>query len=179
ASRREYISTTLTSIIACIVPMIALLYIAILSVVKRYASRNPKAINKATGRRIDRYAPVAYMFLTFTSLAEVAFASWLILQWRFLENYPRLETLNGTRVLLFTSCWTTVISAIYTLLFVHPMWSKHPVSSVGTQAVWVFITWLLWIISSGMINASVPLLLVRGRCAGVVYCVQIQIMFGM
>ena len=78
----------------------------------------------------------------------------------------------------FSACWTTVTAAAYTILFIDPTWSTHPVASVGAQGIWVLFTWLLWIVSSGMINASVPSLLVKARCAGVAYCLQIQLMFG-
>ncbi|KAF8626117.1 hypothetical protein AX17_006612 [Amanita inopinata Kibby_2008] len=179
ASKTAYISTTITSIIACLLPLVALTYIAVLSWMYRRAGENPKALNKASGKHIQRYAPAAYTLLLCLSFIEIAFASWLLLQWRFHHNYPRIETRTGTSVLLFTACWTTITGGAYTLLFVHPTWSKHAVSSIGAQAIWVFVTWLLWIISSGIVNASVPSLLVKARCGDIIYCKQIQWMFAL
>ncbi|KAF8343539.1 hypothetical protein F5887DRAFT_1075661 [Amanita rubescens] len=176
-STTQYYSTTFTSIIACLVPLVALIYLAIFSWFYHRARQNPKAVNKASGRHIQRYAPAVYMYFVFLSLVEVAFGSWLLLQYHYNRNYPRLETRNGTAVLLFSACWTTVTAAAYTILFIDPTWSTHPVASVGAQGIWVLFTWLLWIVSSGMINASVPSLLVKARCAGVAYCLQIQLMF--
>ncbi|KAF8630181.1 hypothetical protein AX15_003060 [Amanita polypyramis BW_CC] len=177
SSKAQYYSTTFTSIIACLVPLVALLYLAVFSWFCHRVRQNPKALNKASGRLIQRCAPAAYMYLVCVSLIEIAFASWLLLQYRFNHNYPRVETRTGAAVLVFTACWTTITAGAYTFLFVHPTWSTHPITSVGAQAIWVFVTWLLWIISSGMINASVPSALVKARCTGVVYCHQIQLMF--
>jgi len=176
-SKTEYYSTTFTSIIACGVPLLVLVYIAAFLWVHHQARQNPKALNKASGRRVERYAPIVYLYLVCLSLVEVAFASWLLLQYRVNNNYPRLQTRMGTATLLFSACWTTVTAGAYAVLFVHPTWTSHPISSVGMQSIWVFITWLLWIVSSGMINASVPSALSKGRCEGIVYCRQIQWMF--
>ncbi|KAK2460253.1 hypothetical protein APHAL10511_007642 [Amanita phalloides] len=119
----------------------------------------------------------AYLYLVVISLVEAAFASWLLLQYHYNHNYPRVETRTGTYAILFSACWTTVTAGAYALLFIEPTWSTHSVASVGAQAIWVFFTWLSWIISSGLIDASVPSALVKARCAGVVYCLQIQLMF--
>jgi len=173
----QYYSTTFTSIIACLVPLVALIYLAIFSWFYHRAKQNPKPVNKASGRHIQRYAPAVYMYFVCLSLVEVAFSSWLLLQYHYNHNYPRVETRLGTIVLLFSACWTTVTAGAYALLFIDSTWSTRPVASVGAQAIWVFFTWLLWVVSSGMINASVPSVLVQARCAGVAYCLQIQLMF--
>ena len=53
----QYYSTTFTSIIACLVPLVALIYLAIFSWFYHRAKQNPKAVNKASGKHIQRYAP--------------------------------------------------------------------------------------------------------------------------
>lgn len=78
----------------------------------------------------------------------------------------------------FSASWTTLTAGAYSILFIHPTWSKHPLSSVGTQAIWVFVTLVLWIIGTGLLNGAVPSLLVRGQCYGIVYCGHIQSLFG-
>jgi len=179
SSRTAYLSSTITSLVACITPMIALMYLVVLSWVYRYSQRNPKPLNKASGVWLQRYAPWVYIFIVFSSLAEVSVASWLALQYRFHHNYPNLQTRNGTRFLLFSSCWTTATAAVYTLLFLHPVWSKHPVASIGAQAIWIIVTWIFWIVGAALINTGVPSLLVKGRCVGMVYCAQLSSLFGL
>ena len=83
----SYASTTLTSIIACATPMIALMFLAALSWIYRYSVQNPRPINKVSGYRLQRFAPcklrtnksfaskfrssVFYCFLVFIGMAEV------------------------------------------------------------------------------------------------------------
>ncbi|SRR6266576_5132339 len=89
AGTTQYYSTTFTSIIACLVPLVALIYLAIFSWFYHRARQNPKAVNKASGRHIQRYAPgmvffdvfcffstdaivAVYMYFVFLSLVEVS-----------------------------------------------------------------------------------------------------------
>lgn len=58
----QYYSTTFTSIIACLVPLVALIYLAIFSWFYHRARQNPKPVNKASGRHIQRYAPGMVFF---------------------------------------------------------------------------------------------------------------------
>jgi len=96
----------------------------------------------------------------------------------FYSKFLRLSLIFVPLKLRFAASWTTLTAGAYTLLFVHPTWSKHPVSSVGSQAIWTFITWLFWVVGSGILNGSVPNLLDRGTCGDVVYCAQIRGLFG-
>ena len=52
-----YTTTALTSILACAMPMMALIYLAGLSWVYRYSVENPRPINKVSGSRLQRFAP--------------------------------------------------------------------------------------------------------------------------
>lgn len=177
STRTSYLTSTTTSLTACLTLMIALSYLVALSWAYKYARNNPKALNKTSGVRLQRYAPPVYIFLVLSSLIEVAIASWLVLQYRFNHNYPNVQTRTGARLLLFSACWTVLTAGTYTLLFLHPTWSKHPVSSIGAQAIWVFVSWLFWIVGSGILNSAVPSLLVKGSCRGVVYCGQLRALF--
>jgi len=127
-------------------------------------------------------------------------ASWLVLQYNFNHNYPSIEMRTGARLLLsvllsspnlalrscspsttphrFTSIWTSLTAGAYTLLFLHPAWSKHPVASVGAQAIWVFITWLFWVVGASIVNKTVSPLVDEKACGSVAYCAQIRGLFG-
>ena len=78
----------------------------------------------------------------------------------------------------FSASWTTVTAGACSILFVHPTWSTYPLSSLGTQSIWVFVTLMLWMVGAGLLNGAIPSLLVRGRCSGIVYCGHIQSLFG-
>ncbi|KAG2018243.1 hypothetical protein CC2G_007686 [Coprinopsis cinerea AmutBmut pab1-1] len=176
----KYLSSTITSLTACITLMVGLLYLVILSCVYKYAYAHPKALNKVSGVWLQRYGPFAYVFLVVASLCEVAMTSWLLFQYRFHHNYPNTEVLIGIRFLLFSSCWTSLTAAAYSILFVHPTWSKHPGVSVGAQSIWLLVTWILWIVGAGLTNAAVPKLLMDlTTCGEVVYCGQIRAVFAM
>ena len=131
----------------------------------------------------------------------MAIASWLILQYRFNHNYPNVEVRTGTRLLLqvillsvpslpsstltsknrFASCWTSLTAGAYSVMFLHSAWSKHPMASIGAQVIWIFVTWLFWIVGAGIINDAASSFLVHGTpCGpdGVVYCSQIRALFG-
>ncbi|PPQ92587.1 hypothetical protein CVT25_007279 [Psilocybe cyanescens] len=182
SSSTSYLSSTTTSIIACLVPTLGLMYLALFSWTYQHAQMNPRPMNKTSGVRLQRYAPGAYVFLVLSGLMEVAFASWLILQYCFHANYPNTRARDGVRLLFrscrFASSWTSLTAGAYSLLFLHPAWSRHPVSSVGAQAIWIFVTWLFWVIGAGVVNTSIPTLLDKGTCGGVVYCAQIRGLFG-
>ncbi|CAA7269536.1 unnamed protein product [Cyclocybe aegerita] len=178
ADRISYLTTTTTGLVVCLTTMIALMYLVVLSWAYRAAQKRPRPLNKVSGVRLQKYAPIVYVFLVLSSLCEVALSSWLVLQYRFNDNYPKIKTRTGARLLLFASSWTTLTAGVYTLLFLHPTWSKHPISSIGAQAIWVLITLILWAVGAGIINASVPLVLEKGMCEGIVYCGQIRALFG-
>jgi len=120
---------------------------------------------------------VVYAFVVVSSLIEVAISSWLILQYRIIHNSPSVEGRAGIRLLLFTACWTTLTSGAYTILFLHPIWSTHPVSSIGAQTVWIFLTWLLWVAGAATIDTAFPAPLVTGSCTGIMHCSQLQTLF--
>ncbi|KAF8150094.1 hypothetical protein B0H34DRAFT_666609 [Crassisporium funariophilum] len=178
AFRTSYLSSTSTGLIACLTLMIGLMYLVVLSWAWRYGKTNPRPLNKTSGVRVQRWAPVVYVFLVLTSLAEVAITSWLVLQYRWNHNYPNLQIRTAAALLLFASSWTTLSAGAYTLLFLHPTWYRHPVASIGAQAIWIFVTWLFWVVGAGLVNAAIPGLMDKGLCQGVVYCAQIRSLFG-
>ncbi|PPR04418.1 hypothetical protein CVT26_002284 [Gymnopilus dilepis] len=180
ADRLSYLSTTTTGLIACLTIMLALMYLVVFSWSLRYMREGEKkwGVNKGSGVVVGRWAPVGYAFLVLSSLTEVALSSWLILQWKFNHNFPNAYTRAGTRLILFASSWTTLTASTYTVLFTHPSYSRHPISSIGAQAIWAFLTWLFWVVGAGVVNASIPGVIDRGACREVAYCVQIRGMFG-
>jgi len=178
AKSRMY-SSAISSIIAAVTPMLALIYFCPLYLLYRHSKRHPRTFNKVSGLRIQQYGPFIYIFLLFCSLAQVADATWLLLQYKYNNNAPDSSTRTGVRFLLFAGCWTTVTSGTYTLFFLDPLWSRRPIASIGTQAVWVLVTWVFWVAGTGVLNKSLPSLFMYNSCEGIVYCGQLQALFAL
>ncbi|KII89721.1 hypothetical protein PLICRDRAFT_39865 [Plicaturopsis crispa FD-325 SS-3] len=174
ASSGNHTSTTLTAVLSAVTPLLALLYSCALYLVYRYGKKHPKPLNKTSGRRLQQYAPGVYALMVFSSLAEIAVASWLLLQFRLNDNSPNSSLRIGSRMLLFSACWTALTAGAYTFLFMHPIWSQHAISSIGAQATWVIVTWIFWIVGAAVLNGSQPHLFTEATCAELVYCGQIQ-----
>ena len=77
----------------------------------------------------------------------------------------------------FAGCWTTITSGTYTLFFLDPIWSRRPIASVGTQAVWVLVTWVFWVAGTSLLDKSSPVFTTYS-CEGVVYCGQLKALLG-
>ena len=57
ASRTSYLSSTSTTLIACVIPIIAMMYLVVLSWAYQYARKSPKALNKTSGVWLQKCAP--------------------------------------------------------------------------------------------------------------------------
>ncbi|KIJ66835.1 hypothetical protein HYDPIDRAFT_85246 [Hydnomerulius pinastri MD-312] len=179
ASKSRMYSSAISSVIAAVTPMLALIYFCPLYLLYRHSKRHPRPLNKVSGMRMQQYGPLVYIFLLFSSLAEVADATWLLLQYKYNNNAPDPIIRTGVRFLLFAGCWTTVTSGTYTLFFLDPLWSRRPIASIGTQAVWVLTTWVFWVAGAGLFNKALPRLFMSSSCEGVVYCGQLQTLFAL
>ncbi|KAJ7222938.1 hypothetical protein C8J57DRAFT_1198277 [Mycena rebaudengoi] len=171
------ITSGLTSILASLIPLLALLYIGGLLWTLDYAHRNPKLTIEVSKPQNRRYAPIAYGFIVILSLVMIAIPSWILLQYNLYQNYPNVETRTGIRLLLFSAAWTCLTAATFTILFVHPAWSRHPISSIGTQSIWVLLTLIFWITGTVLLNKAIPHLFSKETCAHLVYCGHIRAVF--
>ncbi|KAG7451390.1 uncharacterized protein BT62DRAFT_883563 [Guyanagaster necrorhizus] len=174
----SHTSVTATSIVACITAILFLLYMLSLIWSFHNSRKSPIPTNKSSGRKIQSFAPFIYAFMVITALAEAATSSWLLVQYLIHGNYPNILTRTGAIVLLSTACWTCLTAGLYTLIFLHPAHRSHPVSSVGSQGLWLLITWLLWIAGAAIVNRALPSLITRGSCLSIVYCGQLRTLFG-
>ncbi|KAJ7168653.1 hypothetical protein C8R46DRAFT_897887 [Mycena filopes] len=172
------LTSGLTSILACIIPLLALIYVGSVLWTLDYANRRRNPLNKTISLAAHHYAPIAYAFIVMTSLVVIAIPSWILLQYSLHQNYPNTKTRIGMRLVLFTACWTSVTAATFTILFVHPTWSRHPITSVGTQSIWMLLTWTFWLASVLVINHAVPRLFSKETCQHLVYCGHIRAIFG-
>lgn len=77
ADRSSYLSSTSTSLIACITPMIGLMYLVVLSWTYTVAHKNPRPLNKTSGVRLQRYAPGAWSIPSFWGLGRFCMLTFL------------------------------------------------------------------------------------------------------
>ncbi|EGO24249.1 hypothetical protein SERLADRAFT_369483 [Serpula lacrymans var. lacrymans S7.9] len=147
-SKSQNYATATSTVIAVVAPMFALIYFCPLYLLYRHSKRHPRPINKVSGARLQQYGPGM-------KINKCSSALWLLLQYRFNDNQPSPMTRNGIRLLLVASCWTTVTAGTYTLFFLDPLWSKHPIASIGAQAIWVLITWTFWIAGAALLSESI------------------------
>ncbi|KAJ6545001.1 hypothetical protein DFH09DRAFT_1040492 [Mycena vulgaris] len=173
------LTSGLTSILSCLIPLLAFLYIGGVFWTLDYSRRRRNPLEKMIPpvTTTHRYAPIAYALVVITSLVVIAIPSWLLLQYSLQQNYPNTEARTAMRLVLFTACWTSVTAAIFTILFVHPTWSRHPITSVGTQSIWILLTWIFWIASAAVINGAIPQLFNKDACQRLIYCIHIQVVF--
>lgn len=78
----------------------------------------------------------------------------------------------------FASCWTTMTAAAFSILFLHPAWSRHPISSIGSQGIWIVVSWVHWVVGAGLLNSAAPGVFGKRACGDVVYCGQIRALYG-
>lgn len=63
------------------------------------------------------------------------------------------------------------------VLFLHPTWSKGTLSSLGSQCIWAFVTWMFWTAGAATVDNAAPALL-SGNCSLFVHCHHLRTMFG-
>ncbi|KAK0205009.1 hypothetical protein DFS33DRAFT_1382910 [Desarmillaria ectypa] len=175
----SHASVTATSIVACVTAILFLLYMLSLIWSFHNSQKSPIPVNKPSSRKIQSFAPFVYAFMVITALAEVATSSWLLVQYQIHGNYPNLLTRTGDIILLSSACWTCLTAGLFTHIFLHPAHRSHPVSSVGSQGIWLLITWMLWIAGAVMVNRALPSLITKGSCLSIVYCGQLRTLFAL
>jgi len=143
----------------------------------RFSKVNPKPVNRNSGMVLQRIVPLFYVFLILIGLIEVSISAWLLAQYHHIGSFPNVGARDGVRLVVFSTCWTMLFSTIYSFLFVHPTLSEHPLSSLGSQALWSLLTWCFWVASSATLNRALPLITLHASCAGSVYCGQLQAIF--
>ncbi|KIP06243.1 hypothetical protein PHLGIDRAFT_466157 [Phlebiopsis gigantea 11061_1 CR5-6] len=126
-----------------------------------------------------RLVPAFHICLTLGSVLEAALTSWLLAQFSYLGRYPNIGSRDGVRTCLVAAGWTLVFSVVLTLMFLHPSLWRHPVASAGSQAIWILVTWCIWVAATATMNRGLPLINSKARCAGVDYCSQLRAAFGL
>jgi len=165
-------SKVVTAVITVVSLLVATLYCFGIFVLCRRAKRSIKLDNALAIER-QRYTTIVSILLIFFSLLDIATATWLVAQYIHTRVYPNVGGRDGVRLSLFSALWTLVTSTIGLSLFLHPKYFKHPLSAPHTQAVWILLTWCLWVASVATLHRALPV----AHCAGSAYCTQFRAVF--
>jgi len=97
--------------------------------------------------------PIIFTILILFSIVTLSDAAFLVSRFNSRHNFTNLGERDRVRFILFTSIWTLVTAPIYMVLFlVAPV--GHPLTSVASHLIYLFITWALWMSAASAITAT-------------------------
>jgi len=167
-------SKTITAVLTVVLFFTAIAYGVGIFVLCRSAKRSI-SLNSALAIRRQLYTTAVFVLLIFFSLLESATAVWLIAQYIHTRVFPNVGARDGVRISLFAASWTLITSTILLLLFLHPKYTNHPLSSVRTHAAWIILTWSFWVACVATLSRALPV----AHCAGSAYCMQFRSAFAL
>ncbi|KAJ3775613.1 hypothetical protein FB446DRAFT_724413 [Lentinula raphanica] len=172
-------SSSLTSVISFLTTILGVVYLLTLLWVINISRMQPRALKRDFSRHLQRYAPFVYIFIVLTSLVEAACAFWLLVQYVHQQSFPSSSSRSALHLVIFCSCWTLFTAGVSTILFIHPIWSTHPIASVGSQSVWVILTLCIWFTGTTVLACSLPSQFLDPTCDSLVYCGQMRVLFAL
>jgi hypothetical protein len=105
------------------------------------------------GNRRKDYHPILFGLLTAFSIIELGLtAYWARRGHR--EGWPSSRFRSSDIFLLVISVWTLIFSLMY-MIFILTR-ATHRGASLGSSAIWLFITSILWGIATGLYSTSRP-----------------------
>ncbi|KAJ3793633.1 hypothetical protein GGU11DRAFT_383597 [Lentinula aff. detonsa] len=173
------VSSNLTSIISFLATIFGVLYFSTLLWVINLSRVQPRAFKRESSRHLQRYAPFVYVFIVINSLAEAACAFWLLVHYIHQQSFPSSSSRTALQLIIFCSCWTMSTAGVFTILFIHPTWSTHPLASVGTQVIWVILTLCVWVAGTTVLVCKLPTQFLDQNCISLAYCGQMRALFGL
>ncbi|KAM6498990.1 hypothetical protein JOM56_006938 [Amanita muscaria] len=97
--------------------------------------------------------PVIFTILILFSIVTLSDSAFLVSKHNSLHNFTNLGERDRVRYILFTSIWTLVTAPVFMVLFLlAPI--GHPLTSVATHLIYLFITWVLWTAAASAITAT-------------------------
>ncbi|KEP53423.1 membrane-associating domain protein [Rhizoctonia solani 123E] len=126
---------------------------------------------------VRRGHPITFGLMIFFGIIDGAIAAWLTHRYRKRHDWLSISVRDRTYLLLFTSWWTVLGSAILLALFMRSSASK--LASVLVHLVFLGITWVFWTAGAASITASMGGGINCSRVAQqVVYCNQLNALMG-
>jgi len=129
-------------------------------------------------QHVRRGHPAIFGLLIFFGVIEVSISAWLTAKYGKHHNATRSSQVIRTHFILFASCWTVVMSAIYLGVF-QVFWSSGFLfTSVASHFIYLFFTWILWIAGAAAITQTLGGGLNCATQDTFVYCTQLNAMLG-
>ncbi|CAE6401229.1 unnamed protein product [Rhizoctonia solani] len=126
---------------------------------------------------IRRGHPITFGLLIFFGIIDGAIATWLTARYKQHRNWLSISVRDRTHLLLFTSWWTVLLSAIILALFMRSSSSKF--ASILVHLIFLGITWVFWTAGAASITASMGGGINCSRVAEqVTYCNQLNALMG-
>ncbi|KAJ3572146.1 hypothetical protein NP233_g3273 [Leucocoprinus birnbaumii] len=97
--------------------------------------------------------PIFYTILWLFAIIELAISGWLVARFNSHHNYHSLGERDRVRYFLFVSAWTVLFVPLFVLLFI--LARNSAVSSVLSNLLFLFVTWVLWLTASAALTESV------------------------
>jgi hypothetical protein len=103
---------------------------------------------------VFRYGhPIIFTAIILFSIVTLSDAAFLVSKHNSHHNFTNLGERDRVRYILFTSIWTLVTAPVFMVLFlIAPI--GHPLTSVATHLIYLFVTWALWSASAAAITAT-------------------------
>ncbi|KAI0095124.1 hypothetical protein BDY19DRAFT_916383 [Irpex rosettiformis] len=121
---------------------------------------------------VRRGHPIVMGLIIVFAIIELSISAWLVARFNSHHNFFSIDERDRTRFLLFASIWTIFFSFLYSLLFFHSASSGSVLTSVGSHAVFMFITWVFWLSGAAAITSTLNGGLDCGK--GTTYCGQLN-----
>ncbi|KAF8630693.1 hypothetical protein AX15_002767 [Amanita polypyramis BW_CC] len=97
--------------------------------------------------------PIIFTILVIFSIVTLSDSAFLVSRFNSRHNFTNLGERDRVRYILFCSIWTLVTAPVFMVLFlVAPV--GHPLTSVASHLIYLFITWALWTGAASAITAT-------------------------
>jgi hypothetical protein len=128
----------------------------------------------AIDKHIRRGHPIIFGLMVFFAIIELSISAWLVSRFNANHNFVSTTERDRVRYLLFLSCWTVFFSFLYLVLFLHSASTGSTLTSVGSHAIYLFITWLFWTAGAAAITETLGGGLNCSNNKRFVYCGQLN-----
>jgi len=124
---------------------------------------------------VRRGHPIVFGLIIFFSIIELSISAWLVSHFNKHHSHNKSES-DTSRFLLFTSIWTLLFSAIFSVLF----WTTSPsaLTSVASHGIFLFFTWVFWTAGAAAITAQLGGGLNCSTQDTFIYCGQLNALEG-
>ncbi|KIJ94604.1 hypothetical protein K443DRAFT_125158 [Laccaria amethystina LaAM-08-1] len=98
--------------------------------------------------------PLFFSIIIVFAIIELSISAWLVAKYNAHHNFTHRSLRTRVRYTLFVSIWTVLFGTISLIIFLMgPVVSI--LTSVATHAIFIFMTWVLWVAAAAAVTQSV------------------------